>query len=58
MTEGRHMFNQLINKKYYKVLALGLASAGYVSVTHAADEQFNDALQAANAGNIGFLQQF
>jgi len=40
------------------VLALGLASAGYVSVTHAADEQFNDALQAANAGNIGLLQQF
>lgn len=58
MMEGRHMFNQLINKKYYKVLALGLASAGYVSVTHAADEQFNDALQAANAGNIGLLQQF
>ena len=58
MTEGRHMFNQLINKKYYKVLALGLASAAYVSVTHAADEQFNDALQAANAGNIGLLQQF
>lgn len=58
MTEGRHMFNQLINKKYYKVLALGLASVGYVSVTHAADEQFNDALQAANAGNIGLLQQF
>lgn len=58
MTEGRHMFNQLINKKYYKVLALGLASAGYVSVAHAADEQFNDALQAANAGNIGLLQQF
>ena len=52
------MFNQLINKKYYKVLALGLASAAYVSVTHAADEQFNDALQAANAGNIGLLQQF
>ena len=58
MMEGRHMFNQLINKKYYKVLALGLASAGYVSVTHAADEQFNDVLQAANAGNIGLLQQF
>jgi len=52
------MFNQLINKKYYKVLALGLASAAYMSVTHAADEQFNDALQAANAGNIGLLQQF
>ncbi|OTG97266.1 lytic transglycosylase [Acinetobacter sp. ANC 4654] len=58
MTEGKQMFNQLINKKYYKVLALGLASAGYVSVTHAADEQFNDALQASNTGNIGLLQQF
>ena len=58
MTQGRPMFNQLINKKYYKMLALGLASAGYVSVTHAADEQFNDALQAANAGNIGLLLQF
>ncbi len=58
MTESKQMFNQLINKKYYKMLALALASAGYVSVTHAADEQFNDALQAANAGNIGLLQQF
>ena len=58
MTEGKHMFNQLINKKHYKMLAVGLASAGYVSVTHAADEQFNDALQAANAGNIGLLQQY
>ena len=58
MTEGKHMFNRVINKKYYKMLALGLASTGLVSITHAADEQFNAALQAANAGNIGLLQQY
>ncbi|TCB48631.1 lytic transglycosylase [Acinetobacter sp. ANC 4779] len=58
MTEGKHMFNQGINKKYYKMLALGLASTGFVSISHAADEQFNDALQAANAGNVGLLQQY
>ncbi|NNH27686.1 lytic transglycosylase domain-containing protein [Acinetobacter terrestris] len=40
------------------MLALGLASTGFVSITHAADEQFNAALQAANAGNIGLLQQY
>jgi soluble lytic murein transglycosylase len=58
MTEGKHMFNRVINKKYYKMLALSLASTGFVSVTHAADEQFNAALQAANAGNTGLLQQY
>ncbi|NNH39186.1 lytic transglycosylase domain-containing protein [Acinetobacter sp. ANC 4280] len=52
------MFNRVINKKYYKMLALSLASTGFVSVTHAADEQFNAALQAANAGNTGLLQQY
>ena len=58
MTEGKHMFNRVINKKYYKMLALGLASTGFVSITQAADEQFNAALQAANAGNTGLLQQY
>ena len=58
MTEGKHMFNRVINKKYYKMLALSLASTGFVSIAHAADEQFNAALQAANAGNIGLLQQY
>ena len=58
MTQGRPMFNQLINKKYYKVLALTLASTGRISITHAADEQFNDALQAANSGNLSLLQQY
>ena len=58
MTEGKHMFNRVINKKYYKMLALGLASTGFVSISHAADEDFNAALQAANAGNVGLLQQY
>lgn len=58
MTEGKHMFNRVINKNYYKILALGLASTGFVSITQAADEQFNAALQAANAGNTGLLQQY
>jgi len=58
MTEGKHMCNQVINKKYYKMLALGLASTGFVSISHAADEDFNAALQAANAGNVGLLQQY
>ena len=58
MTKGKHMCNQVINKKYYKMLALGLASTGFVSISHAADEDFNAALQAANAGNVGLLQQY
>lgn len=58
MTQGRPMFNQLINKKYYKVFALTLASTGCISITHAADEQFNDALQASNSGNLSLLQQY
>ncbi|MGS0706430.1 transglycosylase SLT domain-containing protein [Acinetobacter sp. ANC 3781] len=40
------------------MLALGLASTGFVSISHAADENFNAALQAANAGNVGLLQQY
>ena len=51
------MFNRVIHKKYYKMLALSLASTGCMSLSHAADEQFNDALRAANSGNIGLLQQ-
>ncbi|MCG4651135.1 hypothetical protein L0P02_14285, partial [Bifidobacterium longum] len=58
MTQGRPMFNQLINKKYYKVLALTLASTCCISITHAAVEQFNDALQASNSGNLSLLQQY
>ncbi|WP_411164428.1 transglycosylase SLT domain-containing protein [Acinetobacter sp.] len=40
------------------MLALSLASTGCMSLSHAADEQFNDALRAANSGNIGLLQQY
>ncbi len=58
MTEGGHMFNRVINKNYYKVLALALASTGFISISYAADEQFNDALRAANSGNTGLLQQY
>lgn len=58
MTKGKQMFNRVINKKYYKVLVLGLVSTSCASITYAADEQFNDALNAANAGNVGLLQQY
>ncbi|TCB64251.1 lytic transglycosylase [Acinetobacter sp. ANC 4216] len=52
------MFHRVINKNYYKMLALALASTGFVSISHAADEQFNDALRAANSANLGLLQQY
>ena len=58
MTQGRHMFNRVMNKKYYKMLALTLASTSYIGIVHAADEQFNEALQAANSGNLSLLQQY
>ncbi|CAB1218294.1 lytic transglycosylase domain-containing protein [Acinetobacter bouvetii] len=58
MIEGKHMYDRLNNKKYYKVLALAVASTGFVSISHAADEQFNDALRAANSGNVALLQQY
>lgn len=52
------MCNRVIHKKYYKMLALSLVSTGCVSFAYAADEQFNDALSAANSDNIGLLQQY
>ena len=57
MTEGKPMLKRLQNK-YYQVFALGVAALGLSAVTHAADEQFNDALRAANAGNVSLLQQY
>ncbi len=57
MTEGKPMLKRLQNK-YYQVFALGVAALGLSAATHAADEQFNDALRAANAGNVGLLQQY
>ena len=45
-------------KKYYQLLALGAASACVSASAYAADEQFNEALRAANSGNIALLQQY
>ena len=57
MTEGKPMLKRLQNK-YYQVFALGVAALGLSAATYAADEQFNNALRAANAGNVGLLQQY
>lgn len=58
MMGDKQMFNQRMNKKYYKLLALSLVSTAYGSNLYAADEQFNDALRAANTGNVSLLQQY
>ena len=53
------MLNQWLHKKnYYHVLAWSVASVGIFGNAYAADEQFNDALQAANSGNTELLQQY
>ncbi len=44
--------------KYYQMLAVSAVSACLSVAVQAADEQFNDALRAANAGNISQLQQY
>ena len=44
-------------KKYYKLLSLSVACLCSMSA-QAAEEQFNDALRAANAGNTELLQQY
>ena len=52
------MFKHTKNmKKYYKLLSLSVACLCSMSA-QAAEEQFNDALRAANTGNIGQLQQY
>ncbi|WP_180186523.1 lytic transglycosylase domain-containing protein [Acinetobacter sp. YH01008] len=43
--------------KYYKLITLSVACIGSAS-TYAAEEQFNDALRAANSGNTELLQQY
>lgn len=43
--------------KYYKLITLSVACICSAS-TQAAEEQFNDALRAANAGNTELLQQY
>lgn len=44
--------------KYCQLLALSVASACLPYAAQAADAQFNDALRAANSGNIALLQQY
>lgn len=59
MKEGKWMLKQKFTQKnYYKLLALTVAASGLSLSAHAADEQFNDALRAANSGNISLLQQY
>ncbi|RLL47220.1 lytic transglycosylase [Acinetobacter cumulans] len=53
------MLNRIFkSQNYYPLLALGVATACASISVQAADEQFNDALRAANAGNISLLQQY
>ncbi len=44
--------------KYYQLLALGAVSACISFTAQAADEQFNEALRAANSGDTALLQQY
>lgn len=58
MIEGKLMFKHTKNmKKHYKLLSLSVACLCSMSA-QAAEEQFNGALRAANAGNVGQLQQY
>lgn len=53
------MFKQsLIHHKYYKLLQLSALALGISSTACAGDEQFNDALSAANSGNTELLWQY
>lgn len=47
-----------LNQKNYRGFIFFLATASVVSSSYAADEQFNDALRAANSGNTQALQQY
>ncbi len=59
MKEGKWMLKHNFKQKNYaKLLALSVGLSGISAFAQAADEQFNDALRAANAGNIGLLQQY
>ncbi len=58
MREGKGMLKHTENMyKYYKLITLSVACIGSAS-TYAAEEQFNDALRAANSGNTELLQQY
>ena len=48
----------LKNKSFQRLLLGSLMSVFGIHCSQAADEQFNDALRAANAGNIALLDQY
>ena len=50
--------NTMIKHKNYLKLALGVASITVAGCATAAEQQFNDALRAANAGNTELLRQY
>ena len=59
MTEGKRMLQMMKqNNKLTKKLVLSLVSLAVMTGTHAANEQFNDALRAANSGDVDLLQQY
>ncbi len=58
MTEGKRMLQMMKqNNKLTKKLVLSLVSLAVMAGTHAANEQFNDALRAANSGDVDLLQR-
>src|SRR5690606_28143675 len=58
MIEVKLMLKQIISThKYSRLFTVGMACLSSMGV-QAAEEQFNDALTAANAGNIELLQQY
>lgn len=59
MNMSTYMLNMLAKeKKIYTTLALSTISILACSSLYASEEQFNDALAAANARNTGLLQQY
>ena len=59
MTESKRMLQMMKqNNNLAKKLALSLVSFAVMASTHAANEQFNDALRAANSGDVDLLQQY
>lgn len=59
MIQGRPMLqHEKIIKKILKLSTLTSVSLLLISTACASDQQFNDALRAANAGQIGSLQQY
>lgn len=59
MTEGKRMLQMMKqNNKLTKKLVFSLVSLAVMTGTHAANEQFNDALRAANSGDVDLLQQY